>query len=210
MKIDVFELVELSGSFVLGERAERFDFSFGNDGDATGEGLDFFHVVGGEKDGGAGFVEFAYKVPELATEFDVHPSRWFVEDEELWFVDECFAYQEAALHATGEFADGCVGYFGEREAGENLIGPTILLFDVEEPGLDLEGFARGEEGVEVYFLWNETDHLTCGFVFTNHVLSEYGCASGCWGDESGDDADRCRLAGTVWTKESEDFARLNL
>ena len=152
MKIDVFEFIKLGGRFVFREGAQRFYCSFGDDRDASREGLDLFHVVGREKDRGSGFVKFADEGPEFAAEFDVDTGGWFIEDEKLWFMDQGFADQEATFHAAGEFTDGGVGDVGKGEASEDFIGPAIFLFYIEETGLDLEGFARGEERIEVYFL----------------------------------------------------------
>lgn len=82
--------------------AIRYDIARSDDCHFVAQRLGFFEIVGSENDGDSSFIEILEKFPHAPAEFDIHASRWFVENEDLRLVDERSGNHEPSLHSTRE------------------------------------------------------------------------------------------------------------
>lgn len=104
---------------------EAFEFvggAFGGDGgvveegDAVGELVGFFEVLGGEQDGGAVGDELADDLPHGVAGAGVQAGGGFVEEDDAGVADEGHGDVEASFHAAGVGGGGFVRGVGEVEA----------------------------------------------------------------------------------------------
>ena len=194
--------------FELGGWGVGEDFAFGDDDDAVADVLDDFEDVRDVEDrlalGGERFEE----VFEETRGDDVEAGERFVEDEQLWVVQEGGGDEDALLHAFGVEGDGGVAPGFEAEQGEEPVGFEVDegFGDVAQAADELEVFEAGEMGVDVGLLGDVAEGGAVGLEIVADALAfkEHLAVVGL--EEAGDDLDGGGLAGAVGADVADDFA----
>lgn len=179
------------------EGALREERAVEEDGDFVADVLDVGEEVGGEEDGFAAGGEGADDVLDLARALGVEAGGGFVEDDEVWVVEEGLREADAAGHALGEVADDAVAGFVEADHAQELLGAGADGGggEVEERAVEAEGFERGEVRVETGFLGEVADAGLDGDVGGGGAKDAEGAGGG--EEESEDELDGGGFAGTV-------------
>src|ERR1700681_3626312 len=89
----------------VGRSAFGDDLAVIDDGEAVTEAFGFVHVVSGEENGAALFLEDADDVPELAAALRIEAGGRLVEKKNARISDQSGGYGKALLLAAGKFAD---------------------------------------------------------------------------------------------------------
>ena len=183
------------------------DLAVVNDGEAVAEALGFIHVVRGEKDGTALFLEGADDVPELTTALGIESGGGLVEKEDTRIADQCGGDGKALLLAAGKLANPSVGLLSQFEFLKNVGG--WARFGVET-GEELDGFAHSQLFGQARLLKGDANPLAqLTFVFVPSVAKNAHFSSG-RGEQAFEDFDGRGLPCSVRTEESEALASVDL
>ena len=104
---------------VVGGIDER-NLAIDNESDAVAELVRGPHVVGGEKDGGAGSTSLLDDVLDPFGVYGVEPDGRFVEEQQLGLAQQRAGEVEAVSHSLREFSHPHVGMFAEPDALEKV------------------------------------------------------------------------------------------
>src|SRR3981081_2001028 len=103
----------------VGRSAFGDDLTVIDDGEAIAEAFGFVHVVSGEEDGAALFLEDADDVPELAAALGIEAGVRVVEKQDARLANQGGGNRQALLLAAGKFAHPGISFLGEFEFLEN-------------------------------------------------------------------------------------------
>jgi hypothetical protein len=141
------------------ERARRsscHDLPAGDDGHVVGEVLRFIHVVGGEQDGLAQFLEVPDDLPCAAAGSRIEAGGRLVQEKKLRVTGEGHTHVEAPHLPAGELAHSCVPLLLETHEFDDLI---------QRPGLrvclsvQLDGLGHREVDIHSRGLKDDTHPL---------------------------------------------------
>src|SRR5208283_1325212 len=127
------EAVDQVGGSAFGD-----DHAVIDDGQAIAEAFGFVHVMGGEQDGAAFFLEGADDVPELASALGIESGGGLVEKKDAWIANQSGGHSQALLLASGKLADPGVGFLGELKFLKDVGGGARFAV---EAGEEFDGFA---------------------------------------------------------------------
>src|SRR5215471_16211878 len=205
----VFEGVGAGALAELLRGADSDDFAVVNHGDAVGDAVGLFHVVGGEEDGDAfGFVQALDVGPKLVAALRVKAEGGLVEKKDLGGVQEAAGDLKAALHAAGELFDDGVFALPQLEKLEEHFRTFVADFarDVVEDAVKFEVFGGGEVAVEAGVLKDDAELLADFVGLTPGVESIKFEATAGRREQSGEHFDGGGFASAVGAEESKDFA----
>ncbi len=193
---------------------ETFEFvggAFGGDaavvedGDAVGELVRLFEVLGGEEDGDASGDECADDAPHGVAASGVEAGGGFVEEDDAGVADEGHGDVEAAFHAAGVGGGGFLRGIGEVEAFEEFGGDasSLGLGQVVQVGHEEHVLLAGDQPVHGGELPGDTDRRPCGLRVGGEVVTGDLCLSVVGRDEGGEDLHGGGLAGAVRAEQCE-------
>src|SRR5882724_11201278 len=201
-----------NGSFQLLRSSQSNDAAVIDNREAFAERVSFFHVVGSQQNCFAALVVFANDLPQEQAGLRVEASARFVEKKNLRVVHHGARNGKALHHTAGEAAHHLVGAIGEFETlqeGCRALG-AFLRGEAEIGAVKREDFASGEGKIQIGALGHDTDEALDGDLrLPDVVFSDKRLAAG-GADASGEDADRCGLAGAVRPEEAENFSGENV
>ena len=113
--------------------------------------------MGGQQNGHAGAIQLPHIVPKALAQLDIDAGGGLVQDQHRRRMDQGLADQQAPPHAAGQGAGIGAGLIGQVDQIQNFGGATFRWRHTEQAGLQLQGFARGEEGIDVQFLRHHPD-----------------------------------------------------
>ncbi|CAM5409959.1 hypothetical protein SGLAM104S_08989 [Streptomyces glaucescens] len=176
------------------------------DGDAVGELVGFFEVLGGEEDGDAVGDEVADDLPHVVAGAGVEAGGGFVEEDDAGGADEGHGDVEAALHAAGVGGGGLLGGGGEVEAFQQFGGDpaAFALGEVVQVGHEEHVLLAGDQAVDGGELSGDTDRGAYGLGVGGEVVAGDAGLSAVGGDEGGEDLHGGGLAGAVGSEQCED------
>ena len=119
--------------------------------------LGFVHVMGGDENGEAPGGETMDLFPEIASGFGIDAGGGFVEEEELWLMDEAGGEGETLFPAAGEFAGELLTAVREAEGFEAVVDGLGAFGDGVDAGDEIEVFLDGEVFVKTETLGHVTD-----------------------------------------------------
>ena len=112
-------------------------FAVIHDGHTLAELLRFVHVVRGQDDGAAVFLELRDEVPQLAARLRVEAGGRFVEKQQVGVADQRAGQREALFLAAGEIADSGVAFFLQLNQSNGILWRRTLA---EEAAKELNRF----------------------------------------------------------------------
>jgi hypothetical protein len=172
--------------------------------------LGFLEVVRGEHDRVAVAVQAPHELPQPLAQLHVHPGRRLVQDDDRRLVHQGLRHQHAPLHAPRERAHVDLGLLLEIEDMHQLLDPAVVAPQPEIAGLQTQGLAHREEGVEHQFLRHHAEQLPRAAVLGGDVRTEHGDAARVGARQPRDDVDQRRFARAVRAEQAEELALAHL
>ena len=178
-----------------------------DDADFIAHLLGLFEVVGRQDDRHALFVQTADIGPEHVAQLDIDACGRFIKDKDLGAVDQRLAKQESTAHPARKRAGIGLGLIRKADQFKDIFGFALGFRHAVEARLYVQCAARGEERIEVQFLWHDADGRA-GLARV-HVLIEppdFHRPLG-FDHQTGENIDQCGLARTVRSQETKDRTR---
>jgi hypothetical protein len=190
----------------IGHLRQRHHAALLEHGNAAAQGFGLFKVVRGQQHRVALLVESGDELPQRLAQFHIHAGGGLVQHDHRWLVHQCLRHQHPALHATGELAHVGIGLVGQTEAVQQFVDPGIVVLDPEVAGLEAQGLADIEEGVEHQFLRHDAQATARLREITLHVVPLHQHPPLAGARQTGQDADQGGLAGAIGSEQPEKLA----
>src|SRR5438128_2560337 len=184
----------------------RQDRAMVHDRDPVAEGLSLIHVVGGEDNGPPLGTDGLRQLPEVPSGLWIEAGRRLVEKKDLRLVHKGGRDAEPLLLATGQRAHVRTSLFGQVHLLEDGHGVDRPLVEGGEQVEELQQVQTVEERRRLQLHADDVLDLLgipADVDPTHHGLAVVGAA------QALEDLDRRRLAGPVWTEQSEDLSLLD-
>ena len=186
-------------------RVERHHAALLQHRDTPTQGFGFLKVVGRQDDRVPFAVEATDELPEALAQFNVDAGSRLVEHDHRRLVHQRLRHQHTALHAARKTTHVGVSLVRQIEVGEDLIDPGIVVAKAEVAGLDTQGLAHREEGIEDQFLRHDAQQAPRFPILADDIAAEDGkparigpCQPGKAGNQGG-------LSGAIGTEQSEEL-----
>src|SRR5208337_4945496 len=186
-------------------RSLRTQTTVGKDRDVIADAFGLVHVVGGEKHGCALVTQIADARPEHEPYLRIEARRGLVEDQELGLVHQRERDGQASLHATGQQTHRRPCVRAEFEKRDQLRGtaPEFGLAKQVVTPEDAEVLEGGECLEKYVLLKRDTKPRPHGARMERYIEPEHTHRARARLGNAVQHAQGGRLAGAVWTQESE-------
>ena len=199
------DVAAADAAFQFGRGAVGDDGAAVDDGDAGGELVCFFEVLGGEEDRRALFCQPAHDVPHDGPSARVDAGGRLVEEDDGWVQHQRHGQVQAAAHAAGIGGGRLPRYLGEVELFEQFggAGHGALGVEVGEPRHHAKVLLAGEQSIDGGELSGDADRGADLVGFADDVVAGDANGASVGGEQGGEDVDRGRPAGAVGSEQGE-------